>query len=97
MVLELAEINVKPGAGAAFEQAAIQAQPLFTAAKGCHGMQLHRSVETPDRYFLIVRWETVEDHTVGFRGSPAFTRWRELAGPHFAGTPHVQHLHLAVG
>lgn len=97
MVLELAEINVKPGAESAFELAVTQAQPLFAASQGCHGMQLHRSVEVPARYFLMVKWETLEDHTVTFRGSQAFARWRELASPHFAGAPQVQHLDLVVG
>jgi heme-degrading monooxygenase HmoA len=96
MILELAEISIKPGAEAAFEQAVTEARPCFTGAEGCLGMQLHRSIEKPGLYFLIVKWATVEAHTVGFRGSPAFARWRELAAPHFADTPQVQHLALAV-
>ena len=96
MILELAEISIKPGAEAAFEQAVAAARPLFTGAAGCLGMRLHRSIEKPGLYFLIVKWATLEDHTLRFRGSPAFTRWRELAAPHFAGTPEVQHLDMAV-
>ena len=91
MFWEIAQIDVKPGQEAAFEAAAAQAVPLFRRAKGCHGMRLHRSVENPARYFLVVHWETVEGHTVHFRGSPDFQEWRRLVGSHFAGTPSVEH------
>src|SRR5690349_1901780 len=64
MILEMAHIEVKPGAEAAFEAAVAQAAPLFAAARGCQKMELHRVVEAPSRYILMVRWETLEDHTV---------------------------------
>lgn len=91
MILEMADIDVKPGAESAFEAAVGQATPLFQAAPGCRGMELHRVVETPGRYVLMVRWDTLEDHTIRFRGSEAFQRWRALAGPHFANPPDVRH------
>ena len=91
MILEMAHIAVKPGAEAAFEAAVAQAAPLFRAAPGCGGVELHRVVETPGRYVLMVRWDTLEDHTVRFRSSEAFQQWHALAGPHFASPPHVQH------
>jgi quinol monooxygenase YgiN len=91
MIIETAQIDIKPGSEKAFEAAVAEAIPLFRAAKGCHGAQLHRGIEHPTRYFLIVQWETLEDHTVAFRNSEAFTRWRGLAGPHFARPPEVQH------
>ena len=91
MIFEFARIEVSPGAEAAFEAAVAEAAPLFRAAQGCHGLELHRGVEAPNTYTLMVRWATLEDHTVGFRGSPAFARWRELAGPHFAAPPAVDH------
>jgi quinol monooxygenase YgiN len=91
MIIETAQIDIKPGSEKAFEAAVAEAIPLFRAAKGCHGVQLHRGIEYPARYFLIVQWETLEDHTVAFRNSEAFTRWRGLAGPHFARPPEVQH------
>jgi quinol monooxygenase YgiN len=72
--------------------------PLFKAAKGCHGMQIQKSIENPLRYRLIVDWETVEDHTVHFRQSDAFRQWRGLVGEFFAGTPVVEHTNrLAMG
>lgn len=91
MVLEIAQIDVKPSEEAAFEAAVGKAMPLFKNARGCKGLQLHRSVEYPSRYRLIVEWETLEDHTVHFRGSEAFQQWRRLVGGHFASPPVVEH------
>ncbi|AXB48216.1 antibiotic biosynthesis monooxygenase family protein [Amycolatopsis albispora] len=93
MVTEIALIEVHPGQEADFEKAVATAVPLFEAAEGCHGVRLRRSVEFPQRYRLLVEWETVEHHTVTFRGSAAFARWRELAGPFFAAPPQVEHVH----
>jgi heme-degrading monooxygenase HmoA len=96
MFWEIAQIEVKPGEEAAFEAAVTQAVPLFKNARGCKGMQLHRSVEQPGRYRLVVDWETVEDHTVHFRGSQDFQEWRRLVGGHFASPPAVEHTHRVV-
>jgi quinol monooxygenase YgiN len=93
MFWEIAQIEVKPGEEAAFEAGVEQAIPLFRRAKGCHGVQLHRSVEIPTRYRLVVQWQNIEDHTVHFRGSPDFQEWRRLVGPHFASPPAVEHTH----
>ena len=97
MILELANIDIKPGSEEAFEAVVAEAAPLFEAAKGCAGMQLHRSVEEPGRFVLMVRWATIEDHMVAFRESPAFEQWRVLVGGHFAGPPHMHHVQLVVG
>ena len=51
-------------------------------------------METPERYVLQIFWATLEDHTVGFRQSPAFTEWRAIVGPFFAAAPHVEHFEL---
>jgi len=92
MILELAEIDVTPGLEAAFEAGVAAARPLFGRATGCHGLELRRSIERPGRYRLIVRWETVENHTVDFRGSADFQEWRKLVGHCFASPPSVEHL-----
>jgi heme-degrading monooxygenase HmoA len=97
MIVEIAQIDVKPGHEGAFEAAVAEATPLFRAAKGCHGLQLQRGIERSAHYYLVVRWETLENHTVDFRGSAAFARWRELAGPHFAATPAVEHVEIVPG
>ena len=96
MIFEIAEIEVKPGEEAAFEAGVTEALPLFKRAKGCHGMELQRSVEKPSKYRLVVKWETVEDHMVHFRNSDDFQEWRKLAGPHFASPPAVEHTHTVV-
>ena len=96
MIFEIAEIEVKPNEEEAFEAAVAKATPLFQRAKGCHGMELQRSIEKPSRYRLVVKWETVEDHMVHFRNSEDFQEWRKLVGPHFAAAPVVEHTSTVV-
>lgn len=97
MITEIAEIDVIAGHETAFEAAVETARPLFAAAAGCRGMELQRSIEVPARYWLLVRWDDVDSHMIGFRQSDAFARWRELVGPHFAGPPRVEHGAVVVG
>ena len=92
MVLESAELLIKEGMEAEFEAGVRQATPLFQRARGCHGMWLERGVEHPRAYRLLVRWATVEDHDVHFRGSEDFQEWRRLVGHCFDGAPSVSHL-----
>jgi quinol monooxygenase YgiN len=96
MITEIVEIEVKPGDEAAFEAAVAQAIVVFRRSKGCHGMELHRTIERPSKYRLFVKWETLEDHTVTFRGSENFQEWRRLVGPYFASPPAVEHVSVAV-
>ena len=91
MVLEIAQIDVKPGLEKEFEDGVKNAAPLFRRAKGCHGVELQRSVEHPSRFRLFVKWETLENHTVDFRGSADFQDWRKLVGYCFAEPPAVEH------
>ena len=97
MVLESAELLIKPGMEAEFEAGVRQATPLFQRARGCAGMQLQRGIENPRAYRLLVRWETVEDHIVHFRGSEDFQEWRRLVGHCFDGAPNVTHLDTVPG
>ena len=96
MFLEIAQIEIKPGLESEFEAGVKKAAPLFQRAKGCTGMELQRSVEKPGRYRLFVKWETVENHTVDFRGSADFQAWRGLVGHCFAATPEVEHTRQVV-
>jgi len=96
MVLEIAQIDVKPGLEAEFEAGLAKAVPIFRRAQGCNGMELQRSVEKPHRYRLFVRWETLENHTVDFRGSPDFQEWRKLVGHCFERAPEVEHTEQVV-
>ncbi len=96
MVLEIAQIDVKPGMEAEFEAGVAKAAPLFQRAKGCGGMTLQRSYEKPERYRLFVQWETLENHTVDFRGSADFAEWRRLVAHCFASPPDVEHVRETV-
>ena len=95
MILELADIRITPGRNADFD-AAIErgVETVISKAKGFLGYQVQRGIESPDRYVLLIRWETLEHHTVDFRESPAFAQWRAIVGPFFAGPPQVEHFEL---
>ena len=92
MMTEIAQIDVKPGMEAQFEDGVRKAAPLFKRAKGSRGMKLERSIEKPQRYRLFVSWQTLENHTVDFRGSADFQEWRKLVGDCFASPPEVEHV-----
>jgi len=96
MILEIAQIAVKRGLESEFEAGVKKAVPIFQRAKGCKGLELQRGIENPSRYRLFVRWETVENHTVDFRGSQDFQAWRALVGHCFDGAPEVEHTNLTV-
>ncbi len=95
MILEIADIRIAPGQQAAFE-AAVQhgATTVASRAKGFKGYKVNRGVESPERYVLMIFWDTLEDHTVGFRQGPLFTEWRAIVGPFFAAPPVVEHFTL---
>jgi quinol monooxygenase YgiN len=92
MVVEVAFLEIDPEKAAAFEAAVASCELYFKAAKGCRSMALARVAEDPAQYRLLVAWDTVEDHMVGFRTSPGFQKWREIAGPFFVEPPQVEHL-----
>jgi len=91
MILEFALLTIRPGTERQFEAAFPAAISVLGGSRGYLSHELRRSMETPNRYALIVQWQTLEDHTVGFRGSPAFTQWRALIGPYFDSPPVVEH------
>lgn len=95
MILEVADIRVRPGTQAQFD-AAIQAgvRDVLSRAKGFRGFKINKGIESPERYLLMVFWDTLEDHTVGFRGSEAFGAWRAIVGSFFAAPPQVEHFTL---
>ncbi len=94
MILEHALITVRPGTAEAFEAALAEARAVIGASPGFVSLRLHRGIETPDRYLLLVEWETLDDHVVGFRESDAFVAWRALIGPYFESPPNVVHFEL---
>jgi heme-degrading monooxygenase HmoA len=96
MIFEVAVIDVKPGLTEAFELGVAQALPVFSRAEGYKSLRLERSIETPLRYRLVVGWETVDHHIVGFRNSPDFHVWRSLVGHTFAAPPAVEHTNVVL-
>ena len=95
MILELADIRIKSGQQAEFEKAiALGLETVIARAKGFQGAKVNHGVESSDRYVLQIFWDTLEDHTIGFRESPLFTEWRAIVGPFFAAPPFVEHFEL---
>ena len=90
-VLEHAFISVADHDAAAFEAAFAEAKTVIATSPGFRWVELHRGVERPGVRLLLVAWDTLDDHLIGFRGSDRFTRWRELIGPYFAADPEVEH------
>lgn len=96
MILELADIRIHPGQQAAFEEAVARGlDTVARQAKGFKGAKVNRGIENPERYVLQIFWDTLEDHTVGFRQSPLFAQWRAIVGPFFAAPPAVEHFELS--
>ena len=91
MILEAVFLPVIPGKEAEFEAAFKQASSIIASMKGyiCH--ELQRCIEAPSKYLLLVRWETLEDHIVGFRGSPEYQEWRKLLHHFYDPFPTVEH------
>lgn len=95
MILEVADIRIQPGKQAEFEAAIGRGLATVIAkAKGHVKHEVRKGIEAPERYLLLVTWETLEDHMVGFRNSPAFVEWRAIVGPFFAQPPVVEHFTL---
>lgn len=95
MILEIADIRIHPGQNAAFDEAIARGlRTVVSGAKGFRAASVHQCVETPERYVLQIQWDTLEDHTVGFRQSEAFTQWRGIVGPFFAAPPLVEHFRV---
>lgn len=92
MIVEIADFRVDPKDHEAFGQALRRGgQTVLSKAQGYVAHSILACIESPGRYVLTVHWKTLEDHTVGFRQSPAFADWRAIIGPFFAQPPHVEH------
>ncbi|APW37020.1 antibiotic biosynthesis monooxygenase [Rhodoferax koreense] len=97
MILEIADIRIKPGQQAAFDEAIQRAlSTVMGKVKGALSYSVHKGVESPERYVLQIAWTSIEAHNVGFRESPAFGEWRAIIGPFFASPPVVEHFDLLV-
>ena len=92
MILEVADIRISPSRQAEFERAVHHGiQTVIAKSKGFRGYQVRHSIESPERYLLLLEWDTLEDHTVGFRGSPAYAQWRDIVVDFFTQAPFVEH------
>jgi heme-degrading monooxygenase HmoA len=91
MILELATLNVIPAREAQFEDAFRKAQRIISSMPGYRSHDLRRCVETPNRYILLVNWDSLEDHTVGFRGSSGSQEWKRLLHHFYDPFPVVEH------
>lgn len=91
MVLEVALIDVLPGSEDDFAAAYAKARELLVGTDGCLTVRMTRGVETPNRFVLLVEWESVDAHLDNFRATEKFTAWRGLIGPYFDGAPRVEH------
>ena len=91
MILEAAMLHVKPGQSAAFEAAFREASPLIASMPGYLSHELQGCLEVSEKYLLLVRWQTLEDHTVGFRQSAEYQDWRRLLHQFYEPFPVVEH------
>lgn len=91
MILEAAMLQVKPGLSETFEASFKEASRIIASMKGYRGHQLQRCLEDDHKYLLLVQWETLEDHTVGFRGSTEYQSWKSLLHHYYEPFPTVEH------
>ncbi len=94
MILEHAVLEVRSGEAGAFEEAFATAVSIIAGAPGCRSVRLERCVEESSRYLLLVEWESLEDHTEGFRRSDAYQEWRALLHHFYEPMPTVEHYEL---
>jgi len=92
MIVEVADFQIDPAQHEAFKTAIAHGlDSVLSGSPGYMGHQVLAGIENPGRFVLLVRWKTLEDHTVGFRESPLFPNWRAIVGPFFASPPKVEH------
>jgi heme-degrading monooxygenase HmoA len=91
MILEAVMLNVNPDQANHFEEAFKQASPIIRSAAGYLSHELHKCLESDGKYLLLVRWRTLEDHTVGFRRSAAYQEWKKLLHRFYDPFPAVEH------
>jgi heme-degrading monooxygenase HmoA len=95
MIVEIVELRIQPGRQTEFDQVIAGAVAENIApAKGYLGHRVLRGIESPERYQLMIHWETLENHVIDFRESPAFQKWRGTVGPFFTSPPAVEHFEL---
>lgn len=92
MITEIAVVEIVAGKESEFEAAlATAVKTILPQAHGYIGFQLTRGIERTSVYTFMINWQTLEDHTVGFRTSELFVQWRGLIGSFFLSPPQVEH------
>lgn len=91
MITEAAMLQVKPGLTRQFEQSFKEASPLIASIDGYLGHELQHCMEDDHKYLLLVRWRSLEDHTVGFRESAQYQEWKALLHHYYSPFPVVEH------
>ncbi|MFE2871331.1 MULTISPECIES: antibiotic biosynthesis monooxygenase family protein [unclassified Embleya] len=91
MIIEHADITVTEGREADFEAAFLRGREVVAKSPGFRWARLVRQVESPTSFLLLIGWETLEAHTVGFRESDLFPQWRAIVGEFFAVPPTIVH------
>ena len=91
MILEVAVLNVIPDKLDEFEKNFYTAQKIISSMKGYKWHQLQKCVEISNQYILLVQWETLEDHTIGFRKSDDYQEWKKLLHHFYDPFPTVEH------
>lgn len=91
MILEVALLNVVKGREKEFEAAFIEASTIISSVSGYVSHELQRCIEVEGRYILLVRWENLEDHTIGFRQSDGYQSWKKLLHHFYDPFPEVEH------
>lgn len=90
-IVEKAILPIEAGREAEFEAAFEKAKWIVAESEGFRELTLSRGVENPGTYLLLIRWDSIEDHEVGFRGSPAYQEWRALLHDFYEPFPTVEH------
>ena len=91
MILEAAMLQVKQGMESEFEKAFQKASSIISSMKGYLSHELQRCIEVDGKYLLLVKWETLEDHTVGFRQSEEYQEWKKILHHFYDPFPTVEH------
>ena len=91
MILEAVILHVKPGLESDFEATFKKASKIISSINGYLSHELHRCIEVQGKYLLLVRWESLESHTVGFRGSAEYQEWKKLLHNFYEPFPTVEH------
>ncbi|UYQ91737.1 antibiotic biosynthesis monooxygenase [Chitinophaga horti] len=91
MILEVAILHVKPGQTTEFEAAFAEARHIISTMKGFVNLQLQHCLENDHQYILLVNWESLEDHTIGFRQSVEYQQWKSLLHHYYDPFPVVEH------